>query len=94
VLRIQIFRDRRKKSLAKERVFLPPQIRTTFSRFSRKREKKTRQISFLRTATVLLQDERPGLLSVELRKLLPYFTIAAPLKTFGDDAIVCNDFFI
>jgi hypothetical protein len=40
------------------------------------------------------QDERPGLFSVELRKLLPYFTIAAALKTFGDDAIVCNGFFI
>jgi hypothetical protein len=79
VLRIQIFRDRGKKSLAKKRVFRPPQIRTTFSR-----EKKTRQISVLGTATVLLQDERPGLLSVELRKLLPYFTIAAALKTFGD----------
>jgi hypothetical protein len=79
VLRIQIFRDRRKKSLAKKRVFRPPQIRTTFSR-----EKNTRQISLLRTATVLLQDQRPGVLSVELRKLLLYFTIAAALKTFGD----------
>jgi hypothetical protein len=42
---------------------------------------------------VLLPDERPGLLCVELRKLLPYFTIAAALKTFGDDAIACNAFF-
>jgi len=33
---------------------------------------------------VLLQDQRPGVLSVELRKLLLYFTIAAALKTFGD----------
>jgi hypothetical protein len=43
---------------------------------------------------VLLPDERPGLLCVKLRKLLPYFTIAAALKTFGDDAFACNAFFI
>jgi hypothetical protein len=83
-----------KKVASKETTLPSSADQNNFLKIFLRERRKTRQISLLRTATVLLQDEGPGLLSVELRKLLLYFTIAAALKTFGDDAIACNAFLI